>query len=81
VRGVGMMLAVELVADKATHEPLDMSAAPQDVIRRETGVIVRECAHNIVLSPPLVMSESEAVEAVDAVRSVVERLQPDGVLG
>jgi adenosylmethionine-8-amino-7-oxononanoate aminotransferase len=80
VRGVGMMLAVELVADKQTHAPLDMAAAPQDVIRRETGVIVRECAHNIVLSPPLIMSEAEAGEVVDAVRSVVERLQPDGTL-
>ncbi len=37
VRGVGMMHAVELVADRETHEPLPMDAAPQDVIRRETG--------------------------------------------
>jgi PLP-dependent transaminase len=80
VRGVGMMLAVELVADKDTREPLDMSAAPQDAIRRETGVIVRDCAHNLVLSPPLVMTAEEAGEVVDAVASVVERLRPDGTI-
>ncbi len=59
---------------------LSMAAVPQDVIRHESGVIVRECAHNIVLSPPLIMSRSEADEAVAAVRSVVERLRPDGSL-
>jgi 4-aminobutyrate aminotransferase-like enzyme len=31
-----------------------------------------------VLSPPLVMTEAEAREVVSAVRSVLERLQPDG---
>jgi putrescine aminotransferase len=75
-----MMHAVELVGDRDTRSPLAMDAALQDVIRRETGVIVRECAHNVVLSPPLIMSEDEAGEVVDAVRSVVERLQPDGSL-
>jgi putrescine aminotransferase len=78
VRGVGMMLAVELVADKDTHKPLEAAVPPQDVIRRETGVIVRDCGHNLVLSPPLTMSVDEAGEVVDAIRSVVSRLRPDG---
>ena len=78
VRGVGMMHAVELVADRETHEPLPMDAAPQDVIRRETGVIVRDCAHNLVISPPLVMSREEADEVVAAMRSVLERTDPSG---
>jgi putrescine aminotransferase len=78
VRGVGMMLAVELVADKETRVPLAPAEPPQDVIRRETGVIVRDCQHNVVLSPPLSMTEDEAEEVAAAVRSVLERLQPDG---
>jgi putrescine aminotransferase len=57
-----------------------MSAAPQDLIRRETGVIVRDCFHNLVLSPPLVMTADEAGEVADAVASVVERLRPDGTV-
>jgi adenosylmethionine-8-amino-7-oxononanoate aminotransferase len=45
--------------------------------RRETGVIVRENAHNIVLAPPL-MSRDEADEAVGGVGSVLERLDRSG---
>jgi PLP-dependent transaminase len=80
VRGVGLMLAVELVRDKQTREPLAMDAAPQDVIRRESGVIVRDCAHNLVVSPPLIMTEEEADEVVAAMASVIERLDVDGRL-
>ncbi|MGW6139343.1 aminotransferase family protein [Streptomyces sp. NPDC055144] len=79
IRSVGMMLAVELVADRETREPLPM---PQpllpDVIRRESGVIVRDCAHSLVLSPPLIMTETEAKETVTAMRSVLERTLPTG---
>ena len=78
VRGVGMMLAVELVADRATREPLPDAEQLQDIIRRETGVIVRNCAHSLVLSPPLVLSEPEADRVVEAMRSVLERTTPDG---
>ena len=80
VRGVGMMLGIELVSDKQTRMPISMHAAPHDVIRRETGVLVRDCAHTLVLSPPLVMTENEAGQAVAAVRSVLERMQPDGTI-
>jgi putrescine aminotransferase len=80
VRGVGMMHAVELVSDRETHAPLPMDAVTQDAIRHETGVIVRECQHNIVISPPLIMSREEADEVVDGMRSVIERLDRDGNL-
>jgi PLP-dependent transaminase len=80
VRGLGMMLGIELVADKQTREPISMHSAPHDVIRRETGVLVRDCAHTLVLSPPLVMTRQEADEVVAAVRSVLERMTPDGTI-
>ncbi|WP_328542513.1 MULTISPECIES: aspartate aminotransferase family protein [unclassified Streptomyces] len=80
IRSVGMMLAVELVADRETRTPLPMNPArmPHDVIRRETGVIVRDSAHSLVLSPPLIMTEQEAKEAATAMRSVLERTTPAG---
>lgn len=78
VRGLGMMLGIELVADKQTREPISMHRAPHDVIRRETGVLVRDCDHTLVLSPPLVMTREEADEVVAAVQSVLERMSPDG---
>jgi PLP-dependent transaminase len=78
VRGVGMMLALELVSDKDTRTPLPMDGALHDVIRRETGVIVRDGATTLVLSPPLVMSRAEADEVVAAITGVLERTGTDG---
>ena len=81
VRHVGMMLAIELVSDRTTRAPLPMvQPLLPDIIRRETGVIVRDCAHNLVLSPPLVMSYSEADRVADAIRSVLERTDSDGTV-
>jgi PLP-dependent transaminase len=79
VRYVGMMHAVELVADRESREPLPMGEPLlPDVIRRETGVIVRDCAHNLVLSPPLVMTKAEVDRTVEAMRSVLVRTDPKG---
>ncbi|MGW8556295.1 aminotransferase family protein [Streptomyces tubercidicus] len=80
IRSVGMMLAVELVADRATRAPLPLNPErmPHDVIRRETGVIVRDSAHSLVLSPPLIMTEADAKEAAAALRGVLERTAPTG---
>jgi putrescine aminotransferase len=78
VRGIGMMLAVELVRDRATREAVPMEHGVHDAIRRETGVIVRDFASGVVLSPPLVMTEEEATEAADGIRWVLERTRPDG---
>ncbi|MFI0370593.1 aspartate aminotransferase family protein [Actinomadura sp. 1N219] len=80
VRQIGMMLAVELVADKETKEPLLPKCAPPlpDVLRRETGVIVRGGRHALVLSPPLILEDAEAKEIAEALRGVLERLGPDG---
>ena len=81
VRHVGMMLAVELVANRDSREPLPMlQPMLPDIIRRETGVIVRDCAHNLVLSPPLIMTHEEADMAVAAMRSVLERTNLDGTV-
>ena len=80
VRGVGMMLAVELVADRETRQPLPGAEQMESVIMRETGVIVRNCAHSIVLSPPLVMTEAEADRVVEAIGSVLERTGTDGAI-
>jgi PLP-dependent transaminase len=78
VRGVGMMLAVELVADRETREPLLVEPPVEDVVRRDSGVIVRNCGHNVVLSPPLSMTDAEAHEVADGLESVLRRLRPDG---
>jgi adenosylmethionine-8-amino-7-oxononanoate aminotransferase len=61
------------------HAARDLGGrALHDVIRRESGVIVRDGATTLVLSPPLVMSTAEADEVVAAIRSVLERTGVDG---
>jgi putrescine aminotransferase len=80
VRHAGLGLALELVSDRDTRTTLVETARPiPDVIREETGVIVRESSPgNIVFSPPLVISEAEVEEAVAAAASVIARVRPDG---
>ena len=77
VRGVGMMLAIELVTDEKSRAPLLPTPPVEDVARHETGVIVRNCGHSVVLSPPLSMTRDEADELADALTSVLRRLRPD----
>ena len=76
VRHVGMMLGVELVSDPTTRAPLPNVSGIVQTVRDEYGVIVRDCAHSIVLSPPLILTEGEAKEASLAIRSVLERVDP-----
>jgi adenosylmethionine-8-amino-7-oxononanoate aminotransferase len=66
VRGVGLMLGVELEADR--------NAAP--VARRalERGVIVRASGQKIVLSPPLVIDDEQADRVVDTLLGSLEEL-------
>lgn len=79
VRGIGMMFGVELVADRETREPLPTPSTPlPTVIRQDTGVIVRACAHTLVLSPPLILSRAEADEVADALAAVLPRVKPTG---
>lgn len=80
LRHAGMGIALELVESKETRRSLPESGPPiADVIRDETGVIARvSSAYNLVLSPPLVMTEAEADRAAEAVGSVLRRVRPDG---
>ena len=55
-----------------------MNELPDEI--RKSGVIVRDCGHNLVLSPPLIMTEDEADRAVAAMRAVLERTGKDGAV-
>lgn len=82
VRHAGLGLAFELVADGQSRQALPQpDGSIADVIRDETGVIARVSSPtNLVLSPPLVMTEDEAVTAVSAVAGVLRRARADGTL-
>jgi adenosylmethionine-8-amino-7-oxononanoate aminotransferase len=69
VRGKGLMLAVELVADRKTKKPFDLS---EDFGARiwercvEKGVLIRNLADTFIISPPLTFTKEHVDIVVDA---------------
>jgi adenosylmethionine-8-amino-7-oxononanoate aminotransferase len=71
VRGQGLMLCVENVADKHTKEPLPDGANESKRISdacEEMGLLVRPIGHLNVMSPPLIIT----VKDVDFIAEVLE---------
>jgi len=64
-RGIGLIGALEVVQDKASHKPFDgaLAVAGKIVARaQEHGVILRAMGDAIAFSPPLVISRAEIDE-------------------
>ncbi len=70
VRGKGLMVAIELVSDRAAKKPVDKAAiATVFETAYQAGVMVRVSGPNIILSPPLVITAGDVdkiVAALDA---------------
>lgn len=65
--GHGLMCALELTADKATKSMPDKAVAAQIYkTTYENGVMVRVSGPNIILSPPLVITEAEVTGILNA---------------
>ena len=61
-RGLGLMAAVEVVADKATRRPFaatDMIGAKLAKAMRERGVVTRAKGDSILFAPPLIITEEQ----------------------
>lgn len=65
--GHGLMLAIEMVSDRAT-KAAPAKAAPGAVqkVAYEAGAMVRVSGPNIILSPPLVITDADAKVILDA---------------
>ncbi len=65
--GEGLMSALELVGDRATKKPLDAARIKTvfDVIHAH-GVMVRVSGPNLILSPPLVVTEQDVNDILSA---------------
>lgn len=77
VRGQGLMIAVELVADKRTKAPLDLAkdvGARVSDLCRESGVLIRNLADTFIISPPLTFTKANADEVVDAFDKAMSRV-------
>jgi adenosylmethionine-8-amino-7-oxononanoate aminotransferase len=69
VRGKGLMIALDLVSDKKTREPIDPQAGYAGRVAaaaRAAGAMVRPVGTKIILSPPLVFQREHADLLVDA---------------
>ena len=81
VRGVGLIAAVELVADKENKTPFDLERkiAPRLAsLCLDEGLISRALpqANALSFSPPLVLTREDADEIVDKFAGALARLEP-----
>ena len=82
VRGKGLLIGVEAVANKDSKEPLPSAkvasilatAKEQGVMLGRNGTTVPNLDNVIIMAPPLVLKQSEADQIVDAVKAGFERL-------
>ncbi|MDP3196967.1 aminotransferase class III-fold pyridoxal phosphate-dependent enzyme [Tabrizicola sp.] len=68
--GHGLMCALELVSDRASKTPIDKKTIGR--VHRatyEAGVMIRVSGNNIILSPPLVVSEADVAKILSALEA------------
>jgi adenosylmethionine-8-amino-7-oxononanoate aminotransferase len=78
VRGKGLMVAMEFVADRKTRAPAGKKymAALGDAAY-EAGALVRISGNNMMMSPPLVIERKDSQEIVDAVTAAIAGVKLD----
>lgn len=77
IRGVGMMIGIELVQDRATKAPLPpANRTGRQVLQAAAskGLITRALGDTLVLSPPLVATATDIDEIVGRFASAVEQV-------
>ncbi len=76
IRGRGLFLGLELVADRETREPFDPGVALHQMVKREamaqglmcypmSGTIDGRRGHHVLLAPPYIIGEEHVAEIVD----------------
>ncbi len=73
VRGCGLLLGLELVADRATREPANDAADAVMYGALERGLSFKTTFGNtLTLTPPLTVTESEMAKALDIIEECIE---------
>lgn len=78
IRGKGLMIAVELVKDRKSHEAFSPTdSLPHEVSNHclRAGVMVRMIVNKFIISPPLTFSKANADELVDVFKSALVKAQ------
>jgi adenosylmethionine-8-amino-7-oxononanoate aminotransferase len=80
VRGLGMLVAVELVADRATKAAFDPAKQIIGKVRMELearGVFTRNMRDIIAFAPPLVITAAQVDKLVEAARGAIAAVLPE----
>ena len=73
--GHGLMAAIELVSDRATKTPLEMGAIKRaHKATYEAGTMVRVGGNNLLMSPPLILTEADVAKILADLRSGLSTL-------
>ncbi|WP_411352460.1 aminotransferase [Leisingera aquaemixtae] len=75
VRGSHLMLGIDLVSDKASKAPIELTEQAAAKVFQgcmERGAIVRPVGDRIILSPPLIISKDQCDELIGAVAGSVQ---------
>jgi 4-aminobutyrate aminotransferase len=78
VRGLGLMIGIELVTDRATRIPAAREAAQVRRLCREAGVLVGvggQAGNVVRFQPPLIISDAELDRAVDTLNDALENVR------
>jgi putrescine aminotransferase len=80
VRGLGLMVAVELVADRATKAAFDPAKNVIGRVRKELearGLFTRVVRDIVLLAPPLVITEAQVDRIVEILRGGISAVLPE----
>ncbi|MGV9315088.1 aminotransferase family protein [Streptomyces sp. NPDC003691] len=79
IRRIGLMLGIELAADRETRTPLPTGTAPvARALREDAGILLRGNPRALLVNPPLVLDRAAADELADGLLAVLSRTDPDG---
>ena len=74
-RGVGLIGAVHIVADKASRAPLPPAAGIGPLIQQsamDRGVLLRAAPDAVYVCPPLIISRAEIDELIEALSAALD---------
>ena len=74
-RGIGLIGAVHLVADKASRAPLPPAAGIGPLIQQsamDRGLLIRAAPDAVYVCPPLIITRAEIDELVDALKAALD---------